>query len=99
MVMPLGKLYSLYNGKWLFIIFVTQFMAASALCGAAPNMTAEIVGRTWAGCSGNGVYYGLLHLFSINTTPRERPAYLSLRYGECRASLAPFPRLTIYVFL
>ncbi|KAF2836619.1 MFS general substrate transporter [Patellaria atrata CBS 101060] len=78
MVMPLGKLYSLFNGKWLFVMFVVQFMAASALCGGAPNMTAEIIGRTWAGASGNGIYYGVIHLVSTITLPRERPAYLSL---------------------
>lgn len=78
MVMPLGRLYALYDGKWLFIIFATNFMAASALCGGAPNMPAEIVGRTWAGAGGNGMYYGLLQLVSSNTLERERPTYLSL---------------------
>ena len=53
-------------------------MAASALCGAAPNMNAEIVGRVLAGAGGNGMYYGLLQLLSIHTTSKERPAYLSL---------------------
>ncbi|KAL4900547.1 hypothetical protein BDW74DRAFT_93560 [Aspergillus multicolor] len=77
-VMPLGKLYSLYDAKKLFIFFSVNFMAASALCGGAPNMPAEIVGRTWAGAGGNGMYYGLLNLVSTNTLERERPTYLSL---------------------
>jgi MFS family permease len=79
-VMPLGKLYSLFDGKKLFIFFAVHFMAASALCGGAPNMPAEIVGRTWAGAAGNGMYYGLLNLVSINTLERERPTYLSFTY-------------------
>ena len=78
MVMPFGKLYSLYDGKWLFVISSVVFMAASALCGGAPNMNAEIVGRVFAGAGGNGMYYGLLQLLSIHTTSKERPAYLSL---------------------
>lgn len=53
-------------------------MAASALCGAAPTMNAEIIGRIFAGAGGNGMYFGLLALMSINTTSRERPQYLSL---------------------
>lgn len=78
MVMLLGKLYSLYDGKWLYIIFTVIFMAASALCGGTPNMTGEIFGRVFAGAGGNGMYFGLLQLLSLNTTSRERPAYLSL---------------------
>lgn len=80
MVMPLGKLYAMYDGKWLFFFFAVNFMAASALCGGAPNMPAEIVGRAWAGAGGNGMYYGLLNLITINTLERERPTYLSLVY-------------------
>ncbi|KAF5855889.1 hypothetical protein ETB97_008281 [Aspergillus alliaceus] len=78
MVMPLGKLYALYDAKILFIFFAINFMAASALCGGAPNMPAEIIGRVWAGAGGNGMYYGLLNLVSTNTLERERPTYLSL---------------------
>ena len=76
--MPIGKLYTLYDGKWLYIGSTVVFMAASALCGGAPNMAAEIVGRVFAGAGGNGMYYGLLILMSINTDERERPVYLSL---------------------
>lgn len=77
-VMPIGKLFMLYDGKWLFITFTIIFMAASALCGGAPNMPAEIVGRVFAGLGGNGMYYGLLNLISVNTMERERPTFLSL---------------------
>lgn len=78
-VMPVGKLYGLYDAKWVYVISNIIFMAASALCGGAPNMTAEIIGRVFAGAGGNGMYMGLLTLISINTTNQERPAYLSLR--------------------
>ena len=78
MVMPLGKLFALFDAKWLFFFFAINFMAASALCGAAPSMPAMIVGRVWYGAGGNGMYYGLLNLVSVNTLERERPTYLSL---------------------
>lgn len=78
MVMPFGKLYGIYNAKWLYIISSVIFLAASALCGAAPNMNAMIVGRVIAGAGGNGMYLGVLTLLSVNTTNKERPAYLSL---------------------
>jgi MFS family permease len=77
-VMPMGKLYTLFNAKWLYIGSVILFMAASALCGAAPTMDAEIVGRVFAGAGGNGMYIGVVTLLSVNTSNKERPMYLSL---------------------
>ena len=76
--MPMGKLYTLFNAKWLYIGSVVLFMAASALCGAAPTMDAEIVGRVFAGAGGNGMYIGVVTLLSVNTSNKERPMYLSL---------------------
>ncbi|KAF2818866.1 MFS general substrate transporter [Ophiobolus disseminans] len=76
-VLPYGKLYAIYDSRWVFIISTVVFLASSALCGAAPTMKAEIVGRVFAGAGGNGMYFGMLALLSIHTTSRERPQYLS----------------------
>ena len=57
-ILPLGKAYAVFDTKWLFIACVTMFEAGSALCGAAPNMNAIIVGRVWAGAGGAGMYLG-----------------------------------------
>ncbi|KAJ8122256.1 hypothetical protein ONZ43_g1505 [Nemania bipapillata] len=81
-VLPFGKLYTIYDAKWVYIGSTVVFLASSALCGAAPNMTAEIIGRTFAGAGGNGMYFGLIALLSIHTTPKERPQYLSFT-GLC----------------
>lgn len=64
-VLPLGKLYGKYNAKWLYVISVILFLASSALCGAAPNMNAMIVGRVFLGMAGNGIYFGILVGLSI----------------------------------
>ncbi|KAL8910405.1 MAG: hypothetical protein Q9172_007842 [Xanthocarpia lactea] len=77
-IMPFGKLYNLFDAKWVYIASFVLFQASSALCGGAPNMTAEIVGRVFAGTGGNGMYLGLLTLISLNTTDKERPGWLSL---------------------
>jgi MFS family permease len=77
-LLPVGKLYSKYDAKWLYIINVVIFLASSALCGAAPSMSAIIVGRVILGFSGNGMYCGILNLLSAYTDDHERPAYLSL---------------------
>ncbi|KAJ5598864.1 Major facilitator superfamily domain general substrate transporter [Penicillium hordei] len=78
MILPFGKLYTLFDAKWVFIVCTVIFMAGSALCGGAPTMNAEIVGRVIAGAGGNGMYFGLMALVSMNTTSQERPKYLSL---------------------
>lgn len=77
-VLPYGKLFGLYNAKWLYIGSSVLFMAGSALCGGAPNMNAIIVGRVIAGVGGNGMYLGVMTLISVNTNDKERPMYLGL---------------------
>ena len=76
-VLPFGKLYGLFDAKWLYITSSALFNIGSALCGAAPNMDALIVGRVLAGMGGNGMYLGVMTLLSVNTSDRERPGYLS----------------------
>ncbi|KAK3356399.1 major facilitator superfamily domain-containing protein [Lasiosphaeria hispida] len=76
-VLPFGKLYGLFDAKWLYILSSLIFNIGSAICGAAPNMDAFIVGRVLAGMGGNGMYLGVMTLLSVNTSDRERPGYLS----------------------
>lgn len=72
-----GKSYGIFNMKPLFLASVFLFEAGSAICGAAPNMAALIIGRVIAGIGGSGVYVGGLTYISILTTPAERPIYLA----------------------
>lgn len=58
MILPLGKAFSVFDNKWIFIGCLANFAAASALCGAAPSMNAMIIGRVWAGAGGAGMYLG-----------------------------------------
>jgi len=76
-VLPFGKLYGLFDAKWLYIISSVIFNVGSAVCGAAPNMNALIIGRVLAGMGGNGMYLGVMTLLSVNTSDKERPGYLS----------------------
>ncbi|KAI1824701.1 major facilitator superfamily domain-containing protein [Xylaria intraflava] len=82
--LPIGKGYGIFDIKWLYIGSLLMFAAASALCGAAPNMNALIVGRVWAGAGGAGMYLGNLNMIQHLTTPQERSVYMSavvLVYG------------------
>ncbi|KAK7440321.1 hypothetical protein CaCOL14_008017 [Colletotrichum acutatum] len=76
--LPWSKAYGTFSAKKLYLGSTTVFMAASALCGAAPDINSFIVGRTIAGAGGCGMYMGLLTLLSVTTTNIERPKYLSL---------------------
>lgn len=77
-ILPWGALFTALNMKWLYIIRMVLFQAGSALCGAAPNMNALLVGRVIAGIGGTGVYLGCLNYFSSSLiTPERRGAYIS----------------------
>lgn len=54
------------------------FEAGSALCGAAPNMTAFIVGRAMCGLFGAGMYIGVMTLLALTTYEHERATYFGL---------------------
>ncbi|PVH99814.1 putative MFS drug efflux transporter [Periconia macrospinosa] len=77
-----GKLYGKFDGKILFLLSVFIFEVGSALCGAAPTIDAEIVGRAICGAGGIGIYMGALNLLAVTTTNKERPVYISLM-GIC----------------
>lgn len=77
-ILPGGALFNSFNQKWLYIAGVMLFEVGSALCGAAPNMNALIVGRVIAGAGGTGIYLGTLNFFSSElVSPERRGAYIS----------------------
>ncbi len=73
-----GQMYSQFSVKWTYITCVVLFEVGSAVCGAAPNMSALIVGRAICGAGGSGTYTGVMTLLSILTDEKERPAYLGV---------------------
>ncbi|KFY00500.1 hypothetical protein V490_01318 [Pseudogymnoascus sp. VKM F-3557] len=77
-ILPIGNMFSTLNMKWLFIASITIFEVGSAVCGAAPNMSALIVGRVIAGIGGSGIYLGSLNIISALTTAKERGTFITL---------------------
>ncbi|KAJ0107621.1 hypothetical protein J7T55_007812 [Diaporthe amygdali] len=55
-----GKIYKLFPIKTVLLISILLFEAASALCGAAPNSVAFIIGRAIAGVGGAGISAGVI---------------------------------------
>nr|ART34992.1 putative Major Facilitator Superfamily transporter [Fusarium babinda] len=72
-----GKVYGVFNIKWVYIFNILLFEAGSALCGAAPNIEALIIGRVIAGVGGSGMYSGTLTYVSVLSNQQEKPAYLA----------------------
>ncbi|GKU06434.1 major facilitator superfamily transporter [Fusarium langsethiae] len=72
-----GKIYGVFNIKWVYIFNILLFEVGSAVCGAAPNIQALIIGRVIAGIGGSGMYSGTLTYVSVLSNQKEKPAYLA----------------------
>ena len=74
----LGRVYTFYSPKWIFLGVIGLFEIGSAICGAAPNSTVFIVGRAIAGIGTAGVQSGGVVIL-VNTLPlAKRPAFQGL---------------------
>ena len=76
-ILPWTKAYGIFNIKWLYIFNIFLFEVGSAICGAAPNMTALIIARVIAGVGGCGMHAGSLMYIAVLTSMKERRLYMS----------------------
>ena len=53
-----GKLYKLFSIRVVFLASILVFEVASAICGAAPNSVAFIIGRAICGAGAAGILAG-----------------------------------------
>jgi MFS family permease len=53
-----GKIYSMYSVKLVLLLSILLFEIGSAICGAAPNSVAFIIGRAVAGVGAAGILAG-----------------------------------------
>ena len=72
-----GKIYGVFNIKWVYIFNIFLFEVGSAVCGAAPTLEALIIGRVITGVGGSGMYSGTLTYVSVLCGQQEKPAYLA----------------------
>ncbi|KAJ9231599.1 hypothetical protein DTO169E5_7921 [Paecilomyces variotii] len=73
-----GKIYSFYNPKWVFLSAVLIFEIGSAICGAAPNSTALIIGRAIAGLGSSGIFGGSVIITFFTVPLHQRPIYTGI---------------------
>ena len=73
-----GRIYQLYSTKWVFLSSIVIFEVGSALCGAAPNSTAFIIGRAIAGLGSAGIFSGGMMITLPLVPLRKRPIFTSI---------------------
>jgi MFS family permease len=92
----LGRLYTFYSPKKVFLCCIFLFEVGSAICGAAPNSPVFIVGRAVAGLGAAGIFGGAIVL-TVHLVPlHKRPVFVSLNgavfgissvVGPCKSSV------------
>ena len=70
-----GRIYTFYNPKTVFLSSIAIFEIGSAICGAAPNSVAFIVGRAIAGSGSSGIFSGVLIVIMGIVPLHKRPMF------------------------
>ena len=72
----MGKIYTFVNPKWVYMGSLVVFEVGSAVCGAAPNSTAFIIGRAIAGLGQAGLFQGAIVIIVYIVPLHKRPQYM-----------------------
>jgi len=79
-----GRIYRFYDLRKTFLACILTFEIGSAICGAAPNSVAFIVGRAIAGIGAAGIMTGsmmsIVPLVPLHKRPLFQCEYPTLRY-------------------
>ncbi|KAJ9620668.1 hypothetical protein H2204_012223 [Knufia peltigerae] len=73
-----GKIYKHYSIKNVFLGSIVLFEIGSAVCGAAPNSIALIIGRAIAGLGSSGIFTGGMMVIVPLIPLHKRPIYYGL---------------------
>ncbi|KAG8903456.1 hypothetical protein FRC00_000078, partial [Tulasnella sp. 408] len=76
-----GKLLAAVTTKWVYLFAVIVFEVGSAICGAAPNVEALIIGRAIAGVGAAGIFTSCLAILAVVTRLESRPVLFGLFGG------------------
>ncbi|KAJ5972292.1 uncharacterized protein N7479_002210 [Penicillium vulpinum] len=86
-----GKLYTWYPIQYIYTVAMLFFLAGSAICGAAPNSVALIVGRAVAGIGCSGLLVGTFSLVPFIAHPSKAPLFMGLVGGSMGIGYATGP--------
>lgn len=74
----MGKVYKFYPAKPTLLAECVIFEIGSAICGAAPNSNAFIIGRAIAGLGASGLFSGLMVIMFHTIPLQQRPIFQGL---------------------
>ena len=74
----MGRVYTFYNPKMVFISCLAIFELGSLICGAAPNSATLIAGRAVAGLGSSGMFSGAITIIVYLVPLQKRPAYTGM---------------------
>lgn len=74
----MGKIYKFYPAKPLFLTGMLLFEIGSAVCGAAPNSIAFIIGRAIQGLGSAVLFSGVMVIMFMTVPLQQRPMYQGL---------------------
>ncbi|RYP31962.1 hypothetical protein DL767_005503 [Monosporascus sp. MG133] len=70
-----GKLYTIFSLKWVFLLSLLIFELRSVICAAAPSSIVLIFGRAVAGCGNAGLLSGALLIMAHSIPLKRRPLF------------------------
>jgi MFS family permease len=74
----IGRVYTFYNPKTVYISCLMIFELGSLICGAAPNSATLIAGRAIAGLGSAGMFSGAITIIVYLVPLQKRPAYTGM---------------------
>ena len=74
----MGKIYTLFNPKYIYLASLIVFEVGSTVCGAAPNSKALIIGRAIAGLGNAGLFQGAVVIVVYIVPLHKRPQYMGV---------------------
>lgn len=89
----LGRVYTFYSPKYVYLSVILLFEVGSAVCGAAPNSVAFIVGRAIQGAGSAGMMSGGMVLLVKSVPLAKRPAWMGAIGGTFAVSSVIGPLL------
>lgn len=86
-----GKLGDLFGHKRTFMISIVLFLAGSALCGFAQDMTQLVLFRAFQGVGAGGLIVGIMSVIGMLLSPRERGKYIGVMMAVMPAAMIGGP--------
>ncbi|CVK85143.1 hypothetical protein FPRO06_07674 [Fusarium proliferatum] len=91
-IQPLvGKLYTQFSLKWVYLAFFAIFEVGSLVCGVAPSSDVLIIGRAIAGIGVAGIFAGGLTIIASAIRPEKRSVNMGLMMGVAQLGLVSGP--------